>query len=174
MANLEQIKAIREKTGAGIVEVKKALEEAEGNETKAIEILRKRGQEKANKKSERTAKEGVVMAYIHSNNKVGAMVEVFCETDFVARNDDFKALARDIAMHITASNPKYLRPEDVPEKLVEKEKEIWMAQLKNEGKPENMLEKILPGKETRKNGRANSGLWLKVSGLGLPGWERSQ
>jgi len=149
MANLEQIKVIREKTGAGIVDVKKALEEANGDETKAIEILRKRGQEKANKKSERTAKEGVVASYIHSNNKVGALVELFCETDFVARNDDFKALARDIAMHITASNPKYLRAEDVPQEAVEKEKEIWIAQLKNEGKPENMLEKILPGKEKK-------------------------
>lgn len=149
MANLEQIKAIREKTGAGIVEVKKALEEAQGNEAKAIDILRKRGQEKANKKSERTAKEGVVASYIHSNNKVGALVELFCETDFVARNDDFKALARDIAMHITASNPKYLRPEDVSQEEVEKEKEIWTAQLKNEGKPEQMFEKILPGKEKK-------------------------
>lgn len=149
MSNLEQIKNIREKTGAGIVEVKKALDEANGDENKAIEILRKKGQEKAMKKSERTAKEGVVASYIHSNNKVGAIVEVFCETDFVARNEDFKALARDIAMHITAANPKYLKAEDVPQEIVEKEKEIWVAQLKNEGKPENMLEKILPGKEKK-------------------------
>ena len=149
MANLEQIKNIREKTGAGVVDVKKALDEANGDENKAIEILRKKGQEKANKKSERTAQEGVVASYIHSNNKVGALVELFCETDFVARNEDFKILARDIAMHVTASNPKYLRPEDVPQELVEKEKEIWIAQLKNEGKPENMLEKIMEGKEKK-------------------------
>jgi len=149
MSNLEQIKNIREKTGAGIVDVKKALEEAGSDEAKAIEILRKKGQEKAMKKSERTAKEGVVASYIHSNNKVGAMVELFCETDFVARNEDFKALARDIAMHITASNPKFLKPEDVSEELVAKEKEIWIEQLKNEGKPEQMFEKILAGKEKK-------------------------
>jgi len=149
MSNLEQIKNIREKTGAGIVDVKKALDEAGGNEEKAIEILRKKGQEKAMKKSERTAKEGVVSSYIHSNNKVGAIVELFCETDFVARNEDFKVLARDIAMHITASNPKFLKPEDVSEELVNKEKEIWTEQLKNEGKPENMLSKILEGKEKK-------------------------
>ena len=149
MANLEQIKNIREKTGAGVVDVKKALDEANGDESKAIEILRKKGQEKANKKSERTAQEGVVASYIHSNNKVGALVELFCETDFVARNEDFKTLARDIAMHVTASNPKYLKAEDVPQELVEKEKEIWSAQLKNEGKPESMLEKIMEGKEKK-------------------------
>ena len=149
MANLEQIKNIREKTGAGVVDVKKALDEANGDESKAIEILRKKGQEKANKKSERTAKEGIVAAYIHSNNKVGALIELFCETDFVALNEDFKALARDIAMHVTASNPKYLKPEDVPQDLVEKEKEIWTAQLQNEGKPEKMFEKILEGKEKK-------------------------
>jgi len=149
MSNLEQIKNIREKTGAGIVDVKKALEEASGDEVKAIEILRKKGQEKAMKKSERTAKEGVVASYIHSNNKVGAMVELFCETDFVARNEDFKSLAKDIAMHITASNPKFLKPEDVSQDLVAKEKEIWTEQLKNEGKPENMFAKILEGKEKK-------------------------
>lgn len=149
MANLEQIKNIREKTGAGVVDVKKALDESNGDEEKAIEFLRKKGQEKAMKKSERTAKEGIVSSYIHSNNKVGAIIELFCETDFVARNEDFTALAKDLAMHITASNPKFLKPEDVAEELIAKEKEIWTEQLKNEGKPENIFDKIIEGKEKK-------------------------
>lgn len=104
--SLEQIKQLREKTGAGIVEVKKALDEAAGDEVKAMEILRKRGQEKADKKAERSVAEGVIAAYIHSNGKVGTLVKLNCETDFVARNEEFKELARDIAMHITAVNPQ--------------------------------------------------------------------
>ena len=132
-----------------MVEVKKALEEAQGDEKKAIEILRKRGQEKAMKKSDRTAGEGVVVSYIHSNGKVGSMVKLLCETDFVARNDDFKALAQDIAMHVTAINPKYLKPEDVPAEAVAKEREIWMAQLAEEKKPEDIMQKILEGKEKK-------------------------
>lgn len=146
---LELIKKIREKTGAGIVEVKKALEEAQGDESKAIEILRKRGQEKASKKAERSAQEGVIASYIHSNNKIGAMVKLCCETDFVARNEEFKALAQDIAMHVTALAPQYLKPENVSEEMVAKEKDIWIEQLKNEGKPENIWEKILAGKEKK-------------------------
>lgn len=146
---LEKIKQLREKTGAGIVEVKKALDEAKGDESKAIEILRKKGQEKASKKSERTTQEGVIMSYIHSNGRVGAMIKLLCETDFVARNEEFKMLAQDIAMHITAMNPKYIRPEDVSSELVEKEKEIWIEQLKNEKKPENLIENILKGKEKK-------------------------
>lgn len=147
--SLEQIKKIREKTGAGIVEVKKALEDASGDETKAIEILRKRGQEKANKKSERTTQEGLVAIYLHSNNRLGAMVKLYCETDFVARNEEFKELAKDIAMHIAAMNPKYIKPADVPQELVEKEKEIWIEQLKNEGKNNDIIPKILEGKEKK-------------------------
>ncbi len=146
---LDKIKTIREKTGAGVVDVKKALVEANGDEEKAIEILRKSGQAKAVKKSERTAKEGVVISYIHSNNRIGSMVKLFCETDFVARNSDFQELARDVAMHIAAMNPKFLNPEDVSQELLDKEKEIWTEQLKKEGKPEAMLEKILGGKEKK-------------------------
>jgi elongation factor Ts len=154
MSSLEQIKKLREQTGAGIVEVKKALEEAGGDETKAVEILRKRGQEKAGKKAERSAKEGVVASYIHSNSKVGAIVKLHCETDFVARNEEFKALAQDIAMHITAMSPQYLKPEDVSGEVVAKEKEIWTEQLKSEnpgraGKPADILEKIMAGKEKK-------------------------
>lgn len=147
--SLEQIKKLREKTGAGIVEVKKALMDADGDENKAIEILRKRGQEKANKKSERTTQEGVVASYVHSNNRLAATVKLYCETDFVARNDEFKELARDIAMHIAALNPKYLNPMDVPRDIIDKEKEIWTEQLKNEGKKEEMIPKILEGKEKK-------------------------
>lgn len=146
---LDKIKKLREQTGAGMVDIKKALESSNGDEAKAIEILRKRGQEKASKKSERTTQEGIVANYIHSNGKVGAIIKLLCETDFVARNEEFRKLASDIAMHITAMNPKYIKPEDVSMEIVAKEKEIWTAQLKNEGKPENLFENILSGKEKK-------------------------
>jgi elongation factor Ts len=146
---LEKIKKIRATTGAGMVEIKKALEEAAGDESKAMEILRKRGQEKAMKKTERSTQEGFIASYIHSNGRVGAIVKLLCETDFVARNDEFKALAGDIAMHVTAMNPKFLSPSEVDAKLVEKEKEIWAEQLKNEGKDEKLIEGILVGKEKK-------------------------
>ena len=132
-----------------MVDIKKALVEAEGNEEKAIELLRKSGQAKAVKKSERTAKEGIVASYIHSNKRVGVMIKLLCETDFVARNSDFQELAKDISMHIAAMNPKFLKPEDISSAIVDKEKEIWAEQLKNEGKPEAMLEKIMEGKEKK-------------------------
>ncbi len=146
---MEQIKALREKTGAGIVEVKKALEEADGNEEHAIKILRERGAAKAVKKTDREAKEGVVAVYLHSNGRVGAMVKLFCETDFVARNDEFQALGRDIAMHVTAMNPAVVSPEDVSVDMLEKEREIWTEQLRQEGKPAELAEKILAGKEKK-------------------------
>jgi elongation factor Ts len=146
---MEQIKSLRERTGAGIVEVKKALDEANGDETKAIEILRKSGKAKAVKKGDRETKEGLVVSYIHSNNRVGSLIQLFCETDFVARNEEFQELARDIAMHITAANPRYLKPEDVTEDDLVKEREIWAEQLKNEGKAADMLEKIIEGKEAK-------------------------
>jgi elongation factor Ts len=147
--DLEKIKNLREKTGAGVVDVKKALEESKGDEILALEIIRKKGQAKAAKKTGRSAKEGILGMYIHSNNKVGALVKLFCETDFVGRNEEFKELARDLAMHITASNPEYLNPEDVPAQRIEKEKEIWKEQLLNQGKKAAMLEKILAGKEKK-------------------------
>lgn len=146
---LELIKKIREITGAGVVDVKKALDEAAGDETKAVDILRRKGKDKALKKSGREAREGVVVSYIHSNNKVGALVTLFCETDFVARNAEFQELARNIAMHVTAMNPSVIRPEDVSAESVEKEKSIWREQLKTEGKPENIWEKIMEGKEKK-------------------------
>lgn len=143
----QAITKLRQATGAGVVDVKKALEEAGGDEVKAIELLRKSGASKAAKKlAERTTGEGLVHSYIHSNGKVGSMLQIQCETDFVARNEDFKVLAHDIAMHIVAANPSYLKPEDVPMAEVEKEKEIYRELLKTEGKPADMIEKILTGK----------------------------
>jgi elongation factor Ts len=146
---MEQIKALREKTGAGIVDVKKAFDEANGDEAKAIEILRKRGQDKALKKGDRETHEGIVVSYVHSNGRIGALIKLYCETDFVARNEEFKELGHDIAMQVVASMPQYLRPEDVPAEAVEKEKEIWKEQLAKEGKPAEMLEKIMGGKEQK-------------------------
>ncbi len=149
MSSLEQIKKIREQTGAGIVDVKKALTESEGDEAVAIEILRKKGGDKAVKKSDRSAGEGVIGTYVHSNQKIGAMVKVMCETDFVARNEDFQALVSDLAMHITAANPTCLIPENVDAQIVEKEREIWTAQLAEEGKSADITQKILEGKEKK-------------------------
>ena len=149
MSVLDQIKSLRERTGAGVVDVKKALDESGGDEVKALEILKKRGQDKALKKSDREAREGIIGSYVHTNGKVAAMAKVLCETDFVARNADFVTLARDVAMHIVASDPKYLRPEDVPEETVEKERVIWREQLATEKKPEAIVETILSGKEKK-------------------------
>ena len=135
--------------GSGIVETKKALDKAGGDEVKAIEIIRKHGQLKAAKKSDREAGEGVVASYIHSNNKLGAIVKLYCESDFVARNFEFQELAKNLAMHICAMNPQYIKPEDVPSEILEKEKEIWQEQLKAENKPAEIMAKILDGKEKK-------------------------
>ena len=145
---MELVKKIRERTGAGMVAIKKAVDEAGGDEEKAIEILRKQGDSKAAKKADRVTKEGVVVSYVHSN-KVGALVKLLCETDFVARNEEFVALAKDIAMHIAAMSPKFIKPEDMPMEIVEKEKEIWRALLEQEKKPAEMMEKIMVGKEKK-------------------------
>lgn len=147
--SLEQIKKIREITGAGMVDVKKALDEAKGDDAKAIDILRKNGQAKALKKSDREAKEGIIGSYMHSNNKICAMVKLYCETDFVARNIEFQELAKDIAMHISAMSPKFLSPAEVSTDLIEKEREIWSEQLKNEKKPKEIMDKIMEGKENK-------------------------
>ncbi len=147
--SLELVKKIREKTGAGMVDIKNAIDEAGGNEEKAIEILRKKGQSKAAKKSGRQVKEGIIACYIHSNGKIGSMVKLYCETDFVARNEEFVNLAKDIAMHISAMDPKFSSPEEVPAELVAKERDIWNEQMKGENKPEDILKKILEGKEKK-------------------------
>jgi len=146
---MEQVKMLREKTGAGVVDIKKALDEAKGDETQAILILRKRGQDKALKKGDREAHEGIIVSYVHSNNHIGVLVKLFCETDFVALNEDFRELGRDIALHIAASAPPYVKPEEVPEELVEKERSIWREQLAKENKPKEILDKIMTGKEEK-------------------------
>ena len=143
---LNKIKQLREATGLGMMACKSALEETQGDLDKAIEILRKKGAIKAAQRSEREASEGVIGVYVHSNNKVGVMVELNCETDFVARNENFVDLAKDLAMHVAAMNPKYVDPSEVNPADIEKEKEIYTEQLRNEGKPENMIEKIMEGK----------------------------
>lgn len=135
---------LRARTGAGLMDCKKALKEAEGDEGKAVEILRKKGIASAAKKADREAGDGLVSSYIHMGGKVGVLVEVNCETDFVAKTEDFKALVHDIAMHIAAANPSCVRREEVPADLLEKEKEIAASQVT--GKPENIVEKIVTGK----------------------------
>lgn len=143
---MEQIKQLRALTGAGIMDAKKALTEVGGNIEKAVDLLRKAGQLKALKKQTREATQGIVTSYIHGNGTIGALVKLNCETDFVARNDAFKKLAHNIAMQVAAMKPDYIRPEDVPNDILEKEKEIYRAQLKKEKKPENIIEKIIDGK----------------------------
>jgi elongation factor Ts len=144
------VKELREKTGAGMMDCKKALVETSGDFEKAVEFLRKKGLAAAAKKAGRTASEGMVQSYIHAGGKIGVLVEVNCETDFVARNENFQAFVRDVAMHIAAANPLYVRQEEVPADLIEKEKEIILAQLKqdpkNANKPANVMEKIIEGR----------------------------
>ena len=144
------VKALREKTGAGMMECKKALQEANGNEEQAVEILRKRGMATAGKKAGRVAAEGAVGSYIHMGGKVGVLVEVNCETDFVARTEEFQALVKDIAMHIAAAEPRYVSREEVPADVLEKEREITRAQIandpKNANKPAQVVEKIVEGR----------------------------
>ena len=142
----DQVKRLREKTGAGMMECKAALQEAEGSEEKAIDLLRKKGLASAAKRAGRATANGVVGSYIHMGGKVGVLVEVNCETDFVARTDDFQTLVKELAMHIAAADPKFARREDVPAELLEKEKEIYRAQFADSGKPANVVEKIVEGK----------------------------
>ena len=143
---MEMIKELRERTGAGLMDVKKALEIAEGDMEKAAEELRKMGLAKAEKKLAREANEGLVYAYIHPGNRVGVLVEVNCETDFVAHTDEFKQLVHDIALQIAAMKPVAVRREDIPEEVLEKEKEIIRAQFEGSGKPPQVIEKIVEGK----------------------------
>ena len=140
------VKELREKTGAGMMDCKKALTEAGGDAAKAEDVLRKKGLSAAAKKAGRVASEGAVASYIHMGGKIGVLVEVNCETDFVARTDGFQALVKDLAMHIAAANPLYVRREDVPPEVVEKEIEIARAQAREQKKPEAIVEKIAQGK----------------------------
>ena len=140
------VKKLREKTGAGIMDCKEALTECDGDENKAFDFLRTKGLATAAKRAGRAMSEGVVQSYIHSDSKLGVLVEVNCETDFVAKNDDFTDFAKNIAMHIAATNPVGIRQEDVPEETIEKEKEIYRSQVLEMGKPENIADKIVEGK----------------------------
>lgn len=140
------VKKLREKTGAGIMDCKEALTECDGDENKAFDFLRTKGLATAAKRAGRAMSEGVVQSYIHSDSKLGVLVEINCETDFVAKNDDFKDFAKNIAMHIAATNPVGIRQEDVPEETISKEKEIYRSQVLEMGKPENIADKIVEGK----------------------------
>ncbi|WP_028595548.1 translation elongation factor Ts [Paenibacillus assamensis] len=144
--NASAVKELREKTGAGMLDCKKALEEANGDIARASEILREKGLAAAAKKGDRIATEGVVQSYIHANGRIGVLVEINCETDFVAMTDQFQAFAKDIAMHIAASAPKFVRREEVSADEIEKEREILKAQALNEGKPEKIVEKMVEGR----------------------------
>lgn len=139
------IKELRERTGAGILESKKALEETGGDLEKAAEYLRERGLAKAAKKAGREARQGTIVSYIHSNNQYGSLVEVNCETDFVARTPQFQALAHEIAMQVVAANPRWVRREDVDEAELEREREILAERARQEGKPENIIPRIVEG-----------------------------
>jgi elongation factor Ts len=138
------VKELREQTGVGLMDCKNALREAEGIIDKALEILRQKGLAMAAKKSGRDASEGIIGSYIHMGGKLGVLVEVNCETDFVAKTEEFQEFVRDIAMHIAASNPAYLKREDVPSKVIDKEKEIYASQVTN--KPPQIVDKIVQGK----------------------------
>jgi elongation factor Ts len=144
--NLELIKELRARTGAGVSDCNRALDEANGNIEKAAEILREKGIAKAVKKSGRATNQGVISSYVHPGSQLGVLVELNCETDFVARTDEFKNLANDIALQIAASAPEYVMREDVPEDIINKEKEIYKKQLLEEGKPERVIDKIIEGK----------------------------
>lgn len=140
------VKELREKSGAGMGDCLKALQETQGDMTKAFEVLRQKGIASADKRTARTAKEGLVYAYIHGGGKVGTMVEINCETDFVARTKEFEELCKEVAMQVAAMAPRWVKREEVPAEVVEKEKEIYRAQMADQKKPANVLEKIIDGK----------------------------
>ncbi len=144
--NRDQVKALREATGVGIMECKKALQEVGGDQEKALKLLRERGLAGAQKRAGRVTKEGLIDSYIHPGSRVGVLLELNCETDFVARNEGFGALAHDVAMHIAASNPTFVSPEDVPEEILAAEREIYRNQALADGKKEQFLEKIVEGR----------------------------
>ncbi len=140
------VKELRTKTGAGMMDCKEALASVDGDFEKAIDFLRKKGLSAATKRSSKAAKDGTIASYIHMGGRIGVMVEVNCETDFVAKTDDFQSMARDIAMHVAASNPLYVRPDEIAADVLEREKEIYRSQLREEKKPEKIWDKIIEGK----------------------------
>ena len=141
-----KVKELREKTGTGMMACKEALTAAGGDFEKAIDILRKKGLSAATKRSSKAAKDGAIASYIHMGGRIGVLVEINCETDFVAKTEDFQAMAKDIAMHIAASNPLYVRPDQIPPEALNREKEIYRSQLREEKKPEKIWDKIIEGK----------------------------
>lgn len=143
--SVELIKKLRDATGSGILDVREALENAEGDFDKAVDYLRQKGLAKAAKRSDRDASEGSIELYSHGDGRVGVMVEVNCETDFVARSDEFREFAHEVALQIAASAPKWVRTDQIPDDVIEHEKEIARARYKEEGKPDNIIEKILDG-----------------------------
>lgn len=142
----KDVKALRERTGAGMMECKKALEEADGNIDRAVDILRERGLAAAAKKAGRATSEGLIESYIHAGGRIGVLLEINCETDFVANTEDFRGLAHDVAMHVAAARPLYVRREDVPASVIDHEREVLRAQAKNEGKPDAIVEKMVEGR----------------------------
>jgi len=142
----EQVRALREKTGAGMMDCKRALEQTDGNESEAVRILREKGIATAQKREGRQASQGIVEAYVHGGGRIGVLLELNCETDFVARNEEFRTLAREIAMQIAATNPRWVNAEDVPEATLEEEREIQRNLARNEGRPEQALDKIVAGR----------------------------
>lgn len=143
------VKALREKTGAGMMDAKAALIEADGDADRAVELLRVKGQASAAKRSDRGTSEGVVASYIHANKKVGALVEVQCETDFVARNEDFEAFAYEVAMHVAAASPSHVSRDEIPEDEIAAERRVFEEKAREEGKPENVVEKIVEGQVSK-------------------------
>ena len=146
MITASMVKELRERTGVGMMDCKRALQDSNGDMEKAIELLRERGLASAAKKAGRIAAEGIVDSYIHGGGRIGVLVEVNCETDFVAKTDEFKTFVRDIAMHIAATNPQYVSRDQIPQEILEKEKEILRAQAINEGKPEKIADRMVAGR----------------------------
>jgi len=163
MANIDEIKQLREETGISVSECKKALEESGGNFNGAKEILRKKGMELAGKKSERTASAGIIDSYIHPNSRVGVLLEIRSETDFVAKSADFRNLAHEICLQIAAMKPLFVSEENIPEEFLNNEKKIYREQLKNSGKPEKIVDQIVEGKikKYKENVSLFSQPWVK-------------
>jgi elongation factor Ts len=147
--SVELVKDLRQRTGAGVIDCKKALQEAKGNMDAAIDYLRRKGLATAAKKAGRIATDGLVSSYIHAGGKMGVLVEINCETDFVAKTEDFQTFVKNIAMHIAAANPQYIRREEIPEEVLEREREIYRTQALDAGKPQKVIDKIIEGKMER-------------------------
>ncbi len=165
MVNIDQIKKLREETGISVIECQKALKETKGDIEKAKEFLRKKGKELAGKKSSREVKSGLISTYVHQNKKVGVILDIRCESDFVAKSNHFQKLSHEICLQITAMKPIFVRKEDIPESILAKEKEIYRAQFKNSDKPKDIMEKMIKGKleKYEKENSLTSQPWIKDS-----------